>query len=278
MRDHEKLLEKINREGTGLDEIAVYEMQADRDGFIEFLLHNFSRIDETRLEGLLEGLASTGDKSALEALAGAVDDLSEKRTAMILKLWASDPDDRYLPYIEKLAASKNSRVRANVVETIEQFPGGLSLDLLRKMLLDEDNRVRANAALALWKQGLTEGFDLLKRMLRSPDIWTRASASFAISSIGDPEFLELLEKACEDESPSVREKAIEALSNIGDKRAVPALKKLAIESQEHDFIAGAAIAVLWKLTDGEIDSDIRKAAEKRGIHLPGSTTEVEGAN
>lgn len=100
------------------------------------------------------------------------------------------------PFLEH----KDSRVRANTIETLSRTPPDDFATILEPFLQDTDNRVRANAVLALMSVQKPAAWAALRRMAESTWESYRDSALYCLSQLSGPEVGDLVRQMFQRES------------------------------------------------------------------------------
>jgi len=163
----------------------------------------------------LEALASTGDKSAAEALAalgqsaGLEGQIAKARSgdpaaaAAVAEALAANP--RNVDMIQRLGAVKAPAVEEELV----------------RLLADSDPGTRATAADALARSGSETSAEPLLKALKDPDATVQQSAAVALAALGRPEGSELVDRMLQSNVPDLVLSVAEALpSDAGRWQAV----------------------------------------------------------
>jgi HEAT repeats len=132
---------------------------------------------------------------------------------------------------ERLMASDDGRLRANVVESLWGHGSRAAGEILWKATQDPTARVAVNALLGLCRIGDREACSRLGELADAPDPRFRLSAAWAMGEIGDQRFAEALEKLARDEDAKVRERA----DNSRKKLAAPPEVKPTLTVQPHQI-------------------------------------------
>lgn len=162
--------------------------------------------------------------------------LSEEKNPTVVATLISAIGALKQPQDVKLLASflrhSDSRVRANVVESLLEINLPVSLSLVYPMLQDEDHRVRANAAKALAVEGKFGAMDILRRMAQSEKLWMRDAAAYALGCLDSESAVEILVELFNDRNRAVRDKAQKALDKFAQNGSVVA--KRFIDGLSHE--------------------------------------------
>ncbi len=139
-----------------------------------------------------------------------------------------------LPYIEIMTGWPDSRLKIEIIKTLEEMPAESSGKLLEKLASDSDPDIRKAAVVAM---GLTGHPDMVPRLinifLNQPDC--RINSVAAIGRIGSPQARDKLIEIFEDDSyfvehdvpkkeaEQIKVAVLKALSRIGDHLSVEKL-------------------------------------------------------
>lgn len=138
---------------------------------------------------------------------------SRLRANMINSLGLTHNPKAIVLYTQALR-DNDGRVRANAVEAIGLLNDPELSELLFPLLNDSHNRVRSNTAASLWKLGGMGAILTLKQMLRSSHKQMRASAAWALGEIGALQFSDVLQDLTNDPDSDVRRCALKALAKV----------------------------------------------------------------
>jgi len=131
-----------------------------------------------------------------------------------------------IPVLKEYLDHKDSRIRSNAAEALNEIGGKAVVEALVPLLDDGDNRVKATVAMIVSQYGDGNVLTTLAEMLHSVEIWMRMSASYALGFIEHQEAVDLLIEALMDVNPEVRIRAIEGLAHLRARKALDFLTRL----------------------------------------------------
>lgn len=117
-------------------------------------------------------------------------------------------------WVERWLTEPDSRVRANVVESLWGAQGPGVTEVFKTALRDPNNRVVGNAIVGLYMLGDPTASELLMEMARHKSASFRATAAWAMGFLEDPQFLPALGRLLKDKEGLVRRNALRALARI----------------------------------------------------------------
>jgi HEAT repeat protein len=117
-------------------------------------------------------------------------------------------------FVERNLASRDARVRANVVEALWGVRTPLARRALHAALSDQNCRVVGNALFGLHLLGEESVIRRVESMLTDDRPELRRTAAWVMGQIGKPEFREHLQRALQDHQPGVRQAVRRALKTI----------------------------------------------------------------
>ena len=133
--------------------------------------------------------------------------------------------DQLRDWMRFLRAEPDSRVRANVVESLWTSPQPGARDIFRSFARDSEPRVAANAVVGLHKRGspgdAEESASLVLKMAESGDVRFAASAAWAMGATEDPRYLPVLEGLVRRSGPHLK-CAFQALRKLRGLKPGPA--------------------------------------------------------
>jgi len=154
----------------------------------------------------------------------------------ILRVLKEVRAEESLPYIEIMAVWPDSRLKLEIIKTLEEMPAESAGKLLEKLASDKDPEIRKAAVVAI---GLTGHPDMVPRLINifigQPDC--RINAVAAIGRIGGPNARDTLIEIYEDDSyfiecnitrrdsEQIRIAILKALSRINDHVAIEKLNQ-----------------------------------------------------
>jgi len=118
------------------------------------------------------------------------------------------------PRLETLLASENSRLRANVVESLWGHSNADVQKILWSATADPSGRVVVNALLGLCRAGDRKAYLHLAELGDTPDPVLRRGAAWAMGETGDLEFEPALEKLAQDGDAKVRAMAAKSQKKL----------------------------------------------------------------
>ncbi len=107
-------------------------------------------------------------------------------------------------WVEQRLADPDSRVRANVVESLWGVDSTDAKSVLWAAVNDPNNRVLGNALLGLHNLGELASLPLIVELLSHPDANFRTTGAWVAGETGDPRFLPLVARMMGDPDPRVR--------------------------------------------------------------------------
>ncbi|MFZ2958764.1 MAG: HEAT repeat domain-containing protein [Candidatus Ozemobacteraceae bacterium] len=116
------------------------------------------------------------------------------------------------PILLKFLDHSNPRVRANVIESLEENGDISVIPRLIPLMKDPENRIRANAIKALHSMKVGQADSALSLMAADAQVRMRDSAIFVLKSIKLPWTAILLQKLLNDPESFIRIRSIEALA------------------------------------------------------------------
>jgi hypothetical protein len=119
-----------------------------------------------------------------------------------------------LSWIRDLSSEFDSRVRANILESLLTVKEEFVLSLFREHVADEDNRTAGNAILGLYRFGDANSVPLIYAMAKDPRPEFRSTSAWVMGQTGDPQFSQTLAAQLSDESEIVRRQALNGLREI----------------------------------------------------------------
>jgi HEAT repeats len=231
----ERLMQLLANHGAVMQKLCDPEL-FDRKTSVE-LAQRLARAEpqlDTRLVRLLPGRDSMrGDAANLveaERILELLDAISgSARITSSLVHLISDPNARLrakatlligrrvrsLRAVEERLKETDSRVRANVVESLWGEKAGWAAEMLWRAAKDPNNRVAGNALFGLYELRDQRAAPCILRMATDPNPNFRATAAWTMGETGDPQFIPALEKLSHDLYASVRRNASKALERIG---------------------------------------------------------------
>ena len=117
-------------------------------------------------------------------------------------------------WVERHLASTDSRVRANVVESLWSVNSVLAAQTFRHCLLDENNRVRGNALVGMHLMGDQSVGWRVRQLTKDSRPRFRQTAAWVIGRLGEPELVPTLEGLLRDSDRGVRQSAANALERL----------------------------------------------------------------
>ncbi|MBF0544742.1 MAG: HEAT repeat domain-containing protein [Candidatus Riflebacteria bacterium] len=129
------------------------------------------------------------------------------------------------PHLLEFVSHPVQRVKANLIEGLEENHDPSIIPVLTGFLNDSDNRIRANAIKALKSFGFNSILDEIKKMVNDSRPNMRDSAIFILKDIQTQESSSMLEKLLYDSDPFIRKNAIKAMANQGLQGNIPILKQ-----------------------------------------------------
>ena len=190
------------------------------------------RLDESFVASLCEDIARLSSQEKIH-LVNILEILGQesKIQETLLKL-SKEPDQRVRATVAKairifseakrkleltraFLEDEDTRVRANMIESLDNVDDPEILKHLTRLTRSPNGRERANAIKKLWEQGYRDFEISLVQMIGEPDEWTRSSAAWVLGEIDAPHLEDMLLEALRDSSPVVRENAIRALGKAG---------------------------------------------------------------
>ena len=161
------------------------------------------------------------------------------------------PEDPIQDILAQALADKDSRVRANAVETIEHLGITGSGKFLLPLLADADNRVRANVLKALWN---SHDHDHLTRtlqgMVNDSNPWMRASGAFVLGHIDVENRLNMLSTLIDDAETPIQAIAARAFLAIGKPTCIPHL--LSYLQKHHEIDPEPIFSSIERLIDSAL--------------------------
>jgi hypothetical protein len=110
--------------------------------------------------------------------------------------------------------AKDSRLRANTVESFWGTKTPEVMELFHEYLRDGDNRVVGNAIMGLHTSGDPTSLEVISKMATGSNPKLRMTAAWAMGRIGDAQFVPVLSRLVKDESAEVRRTALRSLHRI----------------------------------------------------------------
>jgi anti-anti-sigma regulatory factor/HEAT repeat protein len=210
------------------------------------IMREFKLSDPRKKIDLIYLLKSFNDeKASVNILLDALHDNNRLVRACAVKTLGKLADHREPGIIARFLSDRDSRVRANAVEAIEDSKGIARLTgFLVRLKNDTNNRVRGNVLKALFLSGYKDAEKELLAMLTDPDELMCSSAVWAIGEIGRKMpssamlLIEMLEKAAGHKGQIIQTNVLLARDKIAKARAAAgeklsqedrSLKKLIIE-------------------------------------------------
>ncbi len=120
-------------------------------------------------------------------------------------------------WVERHLASTDSRVRANVVESLWSVNSALAAHTFRKCLCDENNRVRGNALVGMHLLGDRSVGWRVRQLTKDSRPRFRQTAAWVIGRLGEPELVPALEGLLIDSDRGVRQASANALEKLRAK-------------------------------------------------------------
>ena len=108
----------------------------------------------------------------------------------------------------------DSRVRANIIESLYGLNSDFVHQTFRQNVADENNRVAGNAVLGLYLLGDTAAIALIQGMARHPDARFRNTCAWVMGRTGDPRFAQLFSELMNDPNELVRAQAFKGLGEV----------------------------------------------------------------
>jgi hypothetical protein len=142
-------------------------------------------------------------------------------------------------WLAKQLDRKDSRIRANVVESTWGTKSEVAVRILEECVLDPNNRVAGNALIGLHMAGCPDTVDRALEMSRSLDPGRRSTAAWAMGKMGSAKFLSRMTELLRDENPKVRSTAVRSLAEIGRSEAA---RLAAIDAAVHEVELLATMA------------------------------------
>lgn len=146
--------------------------------------------------------------------------------AEAVKICGAVGDERILPELQKFLKNRDSRVRSNAAEALEEIGGKAVIAHIVPLLDDEDNRVKGTVAKLLAKYGEVNVLHGLADMLHSVELWMRESATYALGFVPFREAEDLLFEALVDVNPEVQTKAIQSIGQLRSRRGKDLLETI----------------------------------------------------
>lgn len=165
------------------------------------------------------------EKTSVKVLSDALHDTNRLVRACAVKTLGKIADKREPGIIARFLSDKDSRVRANAVEAIEDAKGaGKLTGFLLRLKNDTNNRVRGNVVKALYLSNYRDAEKELTTMLASDDDLMCVSAVWAAGEIGKkmadkiPQMLSLLETVKMRKSPLIQTNILLAKDKIAKSK------------------------------------------------------------
>ena len=181
-----------------------------------------------------------GNLKAKEAIPFLKDALSDKDTlvrsdaAYNLGKIGDAGDATIIDTLGKLLKDKEDRVRASVVEALNNIGTAKALPYLREMIKDKNEKIRVKAAYGLGKHGGEEDGKVLIDALNDKSADVRRFAASALGEIKHAPSLPYLKKLLlSDPNDKVRASAAFGLGQIGGSDSIRALKEALKDKSEY---------------------------------------------
>ena len=170
------------------------------------------------------------DSGLILRVLGLLDEISQgPRLLMIVGHLTRHPDKRVASkaallvgrrilsrdWVERHLSSTDSRIRANVVESLWHVNSALAAQTLRRCAGDENNRVRGNALVGLHLLGDRSVDWRIRQLAKDSRPNFRRTAAWVIGTMQDRELIPLLEGLLADPSQKVGRAAAKALQTFG---------------------------------------------------------------
>jgi HEAT repeat protein len=207
---------------------------------------------------LMHALYRLGHKKILDALIHALKDNNPEVNLAAVEILGNIDDERAIPLLISLFASKNRRIRGPAVTSLKKYGSKAGPELLSALKSDENDLLKETAASAMkdlsiipedladksyylaalgeWKELERSGsaaFPAVKNIMENPYSGRRKEALEFIIAAGGPDFYSLLVYALSDVDDSVSGMAEEAVLRKG-ALLLPALKRAERESSDPD--------------------------------------------
>ncbi len=185
--------------------------------FIDSLCGDISRLSSMEKIHLVNILEILGQNSKIHATLLKLSKESDQRIrATVAKALQVFTEARQrIELTQAFLQDDDARVRANVIETLDNVEDQAIFDRLTGLTRSPNSRERANAIKKLLDLGYRDFEVSLIQMVEEPDEWTRASAVWVLGEIEAPHLMHLVEERMKDPSAVVRENALMALGKRG---------------------------------------------------------------
>jgi len=141
----------------------------------------------------------------------------------------------------------DSRVRANVIEVLDEALSPAAKQLVWNAAVDSNNRVMGNALLGLYRMGDTASLPLIFQMAKRQEYEFRSTAAWVMGSTGDARFAAALASLLNDPESRVRENAFRGLKRVRIARdaalSKPALRMSVLRFSQEQNTANLTVVV-----------------------------------
>jgi hypothetical protein len=188
----------------------------------------------------------------------------QSKAAIFIGRRTQNPD-----WAQQQLQSTDSRVRANVIEALDEAFSPAAKQLLWSAVADSNNRVMGNALLGLYRMGDTASLPLIFQMAERPEYEFRSTAAWGMGATGDARFATTLASLLTDPEGRVRENAFRGLKLVRTARDTaflrPALRMCVLGFSQEQSRASLTVVVQdasgnasehispmsWMLTNGD---------------------------
>lgn len=214
--------------------------------FIDSLCGDISRLSSMEKIHLVNILEILGQNSKIHATLLKLSKESDQRIrATVAKALQVFSEARQrIELTQAFLQDDDARVRANVIETLDNVEDQAIFDRLTGLTRSPNGRERANAIKKLLDLGYRDFEVSLIQMVEEPDEWTRASAAWVLGEIEAPHLMHLVEERMKDPSAVVRENALMALGKRGTTEQIRGLTEFLEDPDQR--VREAARAVMRK--------------------------------
>jgi len=166
----------------------------------------------------------------------------QSKAAIFIGRRTQNPD-----WAQQQLRGENPRVRANVIEVLDESVSPAAKQMVRNAVADSNNRVMGNALLGLYRMGDTASLPLIFQMAKRPEFEFRSTAAWVMGSTGDARFAMALAGLLKDSESRVRENAFRGLKlvRIGRDAALskPLLRMSVLRFSQEQNTANLTVVV-----------------------------------
>ncbi len=219
------------------------------------VLGSLLKLEMTQVYELLLPLAAANSRAMEEVLAKVAGEAEPAMRARVQEVFD------HLGFFDrrlKLLRSLRPRRAAASAEMLGNIGDERAVPGLARLLASRNFRVADAALYALGKIGTQESLSEITKILDHPTRWTQDRIAAAVEAVGGPARALLL-RNLEEGTPQTRALAAEILAKVGGEEALPALR--AALRDPHTDVRARAAAALGRLRDADSLPQLLEALE-----------------